>query len=266
MVLIGYSGVWGKLIYEKNLKLKISCQTPFKNIKFILGPKINRNCLKTDTPYFTLKAETSFWNLKNHGPLNWPENNGDSMRNYLVRFIPVSTSLISGFTIPLINDDQTNQPARGSGKTSCHHKSNPSYCSKIKYKFYVSLNCGKNKLFVFYWCLFLKICIWRKFSLLAHVTLEFHKHNLFQLFTKNIILYLIFASRISLNLSSTLDNVDLIYNGLSDKYETLYPYNQYGAENDGAMTLLTQEQLRKGEVNMVTIFISWSSLCFPMIS
>jgi hypothetical protein len=74
-----------------------------------------------------------------------------------------------------------------------------------------------------------------------------------------------FASRISLNLSSTLKNVDLIYNGLSDKYETLYPYNQYGAENDGAMTLLTQEQLRKGEVKMVMIFISWSLLCFPMI-
>jgi hypothetical protein len=30
MVLVGYSGVLGKLIYEKNLKLKISCQTPFK--------------------------------------------------------------------------------------------------------------------------------------------------------------------------------------------------------------------------------------------
>jgi|688.fasta_scaffold548224_1 hypothetical protein len=65
-----------------------------------------------------------------------------------------------------------------------------------------------------------------------------------------------FASRISLNLSSTLKNVDLIYNGLSDKYETLYPYNQYGAENDGAMTLLTQEQLMKGEVNMEIMFIT----------
>ncbi len=30
MVLMGYSGIRGKLIYEKNLKLKISCQTPFK--------------------------------------------------------------------------------------------------------------------------------------------------------------------------------------------------------------------------------------------
>ncbi len=24
-----YLGAWGKLIHEKNLKLKISCQTPF---------------------------------------------------------------------------------------------------------------------------------------------------------------------------------------------------------------------------------------------
>jgi hypothetical protein len=32
MVLMGYSGVRGKLIYEKNLKLKILCQTPFQNI------------------------------------------------------------------------------------------------------------------------------------------------------------------------------------------------------------------------------------------
>jgi hypothetical protein len=30
MVLMGYSGAWGTLIYEKNFKSKISCQTPFK--------------------------------------------------------------------------------------------------------------------------------------------------------------------------------------------------------------------------------------------
>ena len=30
MVLLGYSGARGTLIYEKNLKPKISCQTPFK--------------------------------------------------------------------------------------------------------------------------------------------------------------------------------------------------------------------------------------------
>ncbi len=30
MVLMGFSEVWGKLISEKNLKLIISCQTPFK--------------------------------------------------------------------------------------------------------------------------------------------------------------------------------------------------------------------------------------------
>ena len=29
MVLMGYSGAQGTLIYEKNLKSKISCQTPF---------------------------------------------------------------------------------------------------------------------------------------------------------------------------------------------------------------------------------------------
>jgi hypothetical protein len=31
MVLMGHSGARGTLIYEKNLKLKISCQTPLKN-------------------------------------------------------------------------------------------------------------------------------------------------------------------------------------------------------------------------------------------
>ncbi len=30
MILLGYSGAQGTLIYEKNLKSKISCQTPFK--------------------------------------------------------------------------------------------------------------------------------------------------------------------------------------------------------------------------------------------
>jgi hypothetical protein len=30
MLLMGYSGARGTLIYEKNLKAKISCQTPFK--------------------------------------------------------------------------------------------------------------------------------------------------------------------------------------------------------------------------------------------
>ena len=30
MILMGYSGAQGTLIYEKNLKSKISCQTPFK--------------------------------------------------------------------------------------------------------------------------------------------------------------------------------------------------------------------------------------------
>jgi hypothetical protein len=30
MILMGYSGAQGTLIYEKNLKSKILCQTPFK--------------------------------------------------------------------------------------------------------------------------------------------------------------------------------------------------------------------------------------------
>jgi protein involved in sex pheromone biosynthesis len=33
MIFMGYSGVRGKLIYEKNLQLKISCQTPL-NFQF----------------------------------------------------------------------------------------------------------------------------------------------------------------------------------------------------------------------------------------
>jgi hypothetical protein len=32
MVLMGYSGVRGKMIHERNLKLKISCQTPFNEV------------------------------------------------------------------------------------------------------------------------------------------------------------------------------------------------------------------------------------------
>jgi hypothetical protein len=29
---MGYSGVWGEMIHEKNLRSKISSQTPFKKI------------------------------------------------------------------------------------------------------------------------------------------------------------------------------------------------------------------------------------------
>jgi hypothetical protein len=38
MVLMGYSGARGTLIYEKNLKAKISCQTPFngRNTSFFI--------------------------------------------------------------------------------------------------------------------------------------------------------------------------------------------------------------------------------------
>jgi hypothetical protein len=49
-------------------------------------------------------------------------------------------------------------------------------------------------------------------------------------------------------MSSTLDNVDLIYNGMSDKYETLYPYLE-AATNEGGMKLLTKEELGDKQVN-----------------
>ena len=32
-----YSGVQGKLIYERKLKLKISCQTPYEQLKTVLS-------------------------------------------------------------------------------------------------------------------------------------------------------------------------------------------------------------------------------------
>jgi hypothetical protein len=43
MVLMGYSGARGTLIYEKNLMSKISCQTPFKKRQiFKFGVIFNR--------------------------------------------------------------------------------------------------------------------------------------------------------------------------------------------------------------------------------
>ncbi len=37
-----YLGAWGTLIHEKNLKSKISCQTPFK-VHFIFGTFYSEN-------------------------------------------------------------------------------------------------------------------------------------------------------------------------------------------------------------------------------
>ena len=48
--------------------------------------------------------------------------------------------------------------------------------------------------------------------------------------------------RTSLNLSSTFGNVDLIYNGLSDKYETLYPFME-DVNNEENLMLMTKEEL-----------------------
>ncbi len=50
-------------------------------------------------------------------------------------------------------------------------------------------------------------------------------------------------------MSSTTENVDLIYNGLSDKYETLYPYIE-DANNEGGLTLLSKEALGDKQVNI----------------
>jgi hypothetical protein len=60
-------------------------------------------------------------------------------------------------------------------------------------------------------------------------------------------------SRQSLLLSSTLNNVDLIYNGMSDKYETLYPYLE-AATNEGGMKLLTKEELGDKQVKIILEF------------
>jgi hypothetical protein len=58
-------------------------------------------------------------------------------------------------------------------------------------------------------------------------------------------------SRMSLNLSSTADNVDLIYNGLSDKYETLYPFLR-DVNNEGGLTLLTKEEMENKQARILT--------------
>ena len=64
--------------------------------------------------------------------------------------------------------------------------------------------------------------------------------------------------RQSLVLSSTLDNVDLIYNGLSDKYETLYPYTKE-TRNEGGTKLLTKEELGNKQVRALFSFFHWKS-------
>ena len=64
------------------------------------------------------------------------------------------------------------------------------------------------------------------------------------------------TSRTGLNQSQTVDYVDLVYNGLSDKYETLYPY-QVDPNNGGTINLLTKEELgskqaRYPPINLLT--------------
>ncbi len=54
MVLMGYSGARGTLIYEKNLMSKISCQTPFKNFSRRRANKALRNLLEN---FFKTQSE-----------------------------------------------------------------------------------------------------------------------------------------------------------------------------------------------------------------
>ncbi len=61
MILMGYSGAQGTLIYEKNLKSKISCQTPFK-----LGIGLGR-CVSTFCVVF-LKHKTTQWRSVGRAP------------------------------------------------------------------------------------------------------------------------------------------------------------------------------------------------------
>jgi hypothetical protein len=46
-----YSGAWGKLIHENNLKSKISCQTPFK---YAITPLLYCTVLYCTVPYCTV--------------------------------------------------------------------------------------------------------------------------------------------------------------------------------------------------------------------
>jgi hypothetical protein len=48
MVLLGCSGARGTLIYEKNLKAKISCQTPFNSTRYIYQGYSRRRRINKD--------------------------------------------------------------------------------------------------------------------------------------------------------------------------------------------------------------------------
>ncbi len=61
MVLMRYSGARGTLIYEKNLKSKISCQTPFKirlsiRVGNFAAPNRNPKCFFKFFFYFNPKV------------------------------------------------------------------------------------------------------------------------------------------------------------------------------------------------------------------
>jgi hypothetical protein len=68
----------------------------------------------------------------------------------------------------------------------------------------------------------------------------------------------------SLNLSSTTENVDLIYNGLSNKYETLYPFLR-DVNNEGGLTLLTKEEMENKQARILTCCLRNSGIKFKSI-
>jgi hypothetical protein len=51
-----YLGAWGTLIHEKNLKSKISCQTPFNDFFFFAERESDENMEDFCSFYFKTKA------------------------------------------------------------------------------------------------------------------------------------------------------------------------------------------------------------------
>jgi hypothetical protein len=82
MVLLGYSGARGTLIYEKNLMSKISCQTPF-NIAHMKG------WLSSDKKNYLDRYYIVHWI-----PSSFPSN---KMATYFTYFLLLYTSSILVF-------------------------------------------------------------------------------------------------------------------------------------------------------------------------
>jgi hypothetical protein len=77
MVLLGYSGARGTLIYEKNLKPKISCQTPFNKTNWPFYSTFN----KRGSTWLGLARGTSGLRFKE----DCPELSAGKQSNLLIR-------------------------------------------------------------------------------------------------------------------------------------------------------------------------------------